>query len=279
MPASVPVRLERGKDRARGTRPTRCATVSRRARGRGAASHVCLSARSAFDFNDASSSHPFVKGIRTMRQLGTLVLLAGLLASNGRAAAQQAPLELWGGLDVFTASLTVDAAEAQGTADRMWGGQFSFGAIGGRVLGVGADMGFVGLRDHRSFSEPTTGGDKTSTVGGVMGSLLAGLYTPPLALAPGGAADVRVGVNVGYTLIGADRSINECLDCTIESVRIHAGRFWEPGIQVFHGKGGISARYRRYGSGSDVRDALMIGYTLRASPRGPRPIPEPAAQP
>jgi hypothetical protein len=214
-----------------------------------------------------------------MRHLTTLVLLAGLLATSGRAAAQQSGLELWGGLDVFTASLTTDAAETQGTAGRMWGGQFSFGATGMRVLSVGADLGFVGIRDHREFTEPTTGGDKTSTVGGVMGSLLAGLHTPPLALAPNGAADLQIGVNVGYTLIGADRSINECIDCTIESVRIRAGGFWEPGIQLFHGKGGISARYRRYGSGSDVRDALMIGYTLRAGPRAPRPMPEPAPRP
>lgn len=210
-----------------------------------------------------------------MRHLRTLVLFAGLLATARPATAQQAPLELWGGFDVFTASLTVDAAETQGTADRMWGGQFSFGVTGMRVLSVGADLGFVGIRDHRSFTEPTTGGDKTSTVGGVMGSLLAGLYTPPLALAPNGAADVRVGVNVGYTLIGADRSINECIDCTIERVRIHAGGFWEPGVQIYHGRGGLSARYRRYASGSDVRDALMIGYTFRPGPRGPRPLPEP----
>lgn len=214
-----------------------------------------------------------------MRHLRTLALLAGLLATGGRAAAQQAPMELWGGLDVFTASLTTDAAEAQGTAGRMWGGQFSFGATSMRVLSVGADLGFVGLRDHRSFTEPTTGGDRTSTVGGVMGSLLGGLRTPPLALAPNGETDLQAGVNVGYTLIGADRSINECVDCTIESVRIHAGGFWEPSVQLFHGKGGISVRYRRYAGGSDIRDALMIGYTLRAGPRAPRPAPEPAPLP
>jgi hypothetical protein len=202
-----------------------------------------------------------------------------MLAIGGRAAAQQTGLELWGGLDMFTAALKADAAETQGTADRMWGGQFSFGASAGRVLNVGADLGFVGIRDHREFTEPTTGGDRTSTVGGVMGSLLAGLYTPPLALAPVDGVDLRVGMNVGYTLIGADRSINECVDCTIESVRIHAGGFLEPGIQIFRGKGGLSARYRRYASGSDLRDALMIGYAFRAGPRAPRPMPEPAPLP
>lgn len=214
-----------------------------------------------------------------MRHLRTLVLVAGLFAIHGQAAAQQAPLELWGGLDVFTASLTPDASEEQGTADRMWGGQLSFGATSMRVLSVGADLGFVGLRDHRSFTEPTTGGDKTSTVGGVMGSLRAGLSTPPLSLAADGATDLRIGMNVGYTLIGADRSINECVDCTIESVRIHAGGFWEPGLQLFRGKHGLSARYRRYTGDSDVRDAVMIGYTLRAGPRAPRPVPVPVPVP
>ena len=212
-----------------------------------------------------------------MRHLRTLALVAGLFVQGGRAAAQEVPLEFSGGFDVFTASLDAAAAETQGTADRMWGGQFSFGVTAARVLSVSADMGFVGLRDHQAFTEPTTGGDMTSTVGGVMGSLLAGLHAPPLALAPNHAADLRAGVNVGYTLIGADRSINDCVDCTLERVRIHAGAFWEPGIQVFHGKGGLSARYRVYGAGSDVRNALMVGYTLRAgrgaSHPGPRQAP------
>jgi len=110
-------------------------------------------------------------------------------------------------------------------------------------------------------------------VGGVVGSLLAGLHTPPLALAPNRAADVRFGVNVGYTLIGADRSINHCIDCTVQRVKIRAGEFWEPGVQLFHGRGGLSARYRVYRGGADVRNALMIGYTVRAGRDAPQPAP------
>jgi hypothetical protein len=204
-----------------------------------------------------------------MRLFKILAVLTGVLVSGGRAAAaQQVPLEKWGGLELFTGSLDADAAEVQGTADRMWGGQFNFGITAYRVLSLGVDAGFVGIRDRRSFTENTTAGEMESSVGGVLGSLVAGLNTPALALAPNRAADLRLGVNVGYTLIGADRSINKCLDCTLERVHIHAGEFVEPALQLFHGKGGLSARYRMYRGGADVRNALMIGYTFRAG-KGP----------
>lgn len=215
-----------------------------------------------------------------MRLPRTAVCIIPLLLSAGAAAAQQVPLEKQLGFEVFAGSLNADAAETQGTADRMWGGQLNFGVTAFRVLRVSADAGFVGLRDHRSFTETTNEGDMESTVGGVVGSLVAGLHTPPLALAPGHAADVTAGVNVGHTWIGADRSINRCIDCTLERVRIDAGNFWEPSLQVFHGRNGLSARYRVYRAAADMRNALMIGYTLRtgkdlapAAPRPPTPAP------
>src|SRR5690349_8111242 len=137
-----------------------------------------------------------------MRSYKLVAVFTGALVFGGQAAAQQVPLEKWGGFEVFTGSLDAAAAETQGTADRMWGGQFNFGVTAFRLLDLGVDGGFVGIRDRSPFTEETTGGEKTSTVGGVVGSLVAGLHTPSLALAPGRAADLRVGVNVGYTLIG-----------------------------------------------------------------------------
>jgi len=214
-----------------------------------------------------------------MRLFKILAVLVGVLVSGGRAAAaQQAPLERWGGLELFTGSLDADAAETQGTADRMWGAQFNFGITAYRVLNLGVDAGIVGIRDRRPFTENTTAGERESAVGGVLGSLVAGLNTPSLALAPGRAADLRLGVNVGYTLIGADRSIDRCLDCNLERVRIHAGEFVEPALQLFHGKGGLSARYRMYRARADVRNALMIGYTFRAG-KGPAAADSPPSAP
>jgi hypothetical protein len=198
--------------------------------------------------------------------------------SSRAAAAQRVPLEKWGGFELFTGSLDAAAAETQGTADRMWGGQLNLGITAYRVLSLGVDAGFVGIRDRRSFTENTTGGDMESTVGGVLGSLVTGLGTPALALAPDRAADLRLGVNVGYTLVGADRSITRCLDCSLERVRIHAGEFVEPTLQLFHGNGGLSARYRLYRAGADVRNALMIGYTVRAG-KGPAAAGSPPPAP
>ena len=214
--------------------------------------------------------------MRLLRSTVCMVVL--LLSAGGAAAAQGVPLERRMGFEVFTGALDTEAAETQGTADRMWGGQLNFGVTAFRVLSLGVDGGFVGIRDRRPFTEETTEGEMESTVGGVVGSLVAGLHTPPLGLAPNHAADVTLGVNGGLTWVGADRSINRCIDCTLERVRIHAGGFWEPALHVFHGKGGLSARYRVYGAGSDLRNALMIGYVLRTgrrdlAPADPQPLP------
>jgi hypothetical protein len=213
-----------------------------------------------------------------MRVFGLAACAAGLLLSVGTAAAQQRPaFEKNIGLDIFTAAVSDDAAQSEGTASRMWGGQFTLGFTAARVLNLGAEFGVVGLRDQRPFSEDTNQGEKTSSVGGVVASVSTGLHTPALQLAPNHAADVTAGVNGGYTFVGLSRDITYCVDCTVESVKLHAGVYWEPGVQLYHGRGGVSARYRVFAGSADVSNALMIGYTLRT---GARPAAEtPAAAP
>jgi hypothetical protein len=220
-----------------------------------------------------------------MRVLVTAACTAGLLLSAGRVAAQQkpVPLEKTAGFDIFTAAVSDDAAQSEGTASRMWGGQFNFGVTAYRVLNLSAEAGVVGIRDRRSFTEDTNLGEKTSSVGGVVATVTTGLRTPPLHLAPSRAADVTAGINGGYTFVGLSRDITYCVDCTVESVKLHAGVFWEPAVQVYHGKGGVSARYRVFAPSADVSNALMIGYTLRVGPRpaaeSPAEAPAPAGSP
>jgi len=216
-----------------------------------------------------------------MRLFTAVLVTAGILVSGGRASAQQRiPLEKWAGFDLLTGSLESDAATSQGTGERVWGGQVSLGAAAYGILSVRADGAIVGMKDTESFTVDTNLGERSSGVAAGVGSLSAGLRTPFLSLAPEHVADVSAGVSAGNTWISATRTVTQCVDCPGDTLHFRAGTFWEPGVQLFHGRHGVSARYRMYGSNADLRNSLMIGYVWRAgkqyvSPDQPTPQPAP----
>jgi len=162
------------------------------------------------------------------------------------------------GFDVITGAIDGVAAENAGTGNRLWGAQFSLGITAYRVFTVNGDFGIVGMSDEAPFSQETNQGERSSGVAAGMASLAVGLRTPPV-----GARNMAVsaGVNAGASWLDVNRTITQCIDCHGEDVQIRAGEFVEPGVHLSWGRGGISARYRMYGSGSDVQDAMMIGLT------------------
>jgi hypothetical protein len=207
-----------------------------------------------------------------MGRITSIACLTGglvLLAAESPAAAQvQHPLEPRVGLELLTGAVDPDQAEQAGVGTRAWGIQLSGAVTAFRILTVGVDLGAVGLRDNRQFTENTTEGEKSSGVGAGMGSLALGLRTPPLALALGGANPARVsaGVNVGHTWMDANRTIERCVDCHAEDVNIRAGDFWEPALTVYSGA-------------SNIRDAVMIGYSSNLGWRAAAPAEVPADVP
>ena len=166
------------------------------------------------------------------------------------------------GLDLITGKIEGATAETQGTGSRAWGMQINMGVTAMRVLSLSADVGIADIADNDAFNENTTGGEMTSSVQAVLGSLAVGLRTPPLAIPEEPSVAVSAGVNLGHTWMSAERGIVNCTDCTEQDLEINAGTFWEPGIYVApNRRWGLNARYRKYTGESDLLDAIMIGVT------------------
>jgi hypothetical protein len=214
--------------------------------------------------------------MRTSTRFASLAGGCLLFLGAHAAAAQEAPpetpapapeaarpagaIERRVGFELITGAIGGEAAEDAGTGSRLWGAQVNVAFTAYRVLSLSGDLGIVGMRDGRQFSQETTVGEQSSGVAAGMATLAAGVRTPPLALHAGeGAAAVSAGVSAGHSWLNANRTIANCYDCHGEDVQIGAGDFWEPALHVSWGRRVVSARYRMYGSGSDVRDAVMIG--------------------
>lgn len=208
-----------------------------------------------------------------MRLFTSAMYLAGtLLLLDGQHAAAQTRDQVKPrfGLELLTSGVDATQAENAGVGKRAWGAQFAAGVTLLHVVNVSAEAGGMGLSDNAQFTQPTTEGDKASSVTAGLASLALGLQTPSFRLEPGKPAALSVGVSAGRTWLNAHRSIQRCADCRSEDVQISAGSFWEPGVRLEMGFWGISARYRVYGGDSDLRDALMIGYYSAMGGRGPR---------
>jgi hypothetical protein len=212
-----------------------------------------------------------------------------LLAFNGAAAQEmdtlelprRNPIESTIGFDLITSRIQDVAAEQVGTGTRAWGGQAIGSITAYRVLTFTGEFGIVDMSDERPFSQGTTEGEKSSSVSSFLGTVAAGLRTPPLALAPESSVRVSAGVSAGHTFISTERSIVECVDCHEEDLEIRAGNFVEPAVYLTRGRGGLNARYRMYGGDSNWENALIVGYTwsLRRVPKQSDTEAEPAVQP
>lgn len=198
-----------------------------------------------------------------MRRLMPLTLLAsGCLLLPANAAAQAQPqLDTRISLDLLASSVNGDAAEEAGVGTQAYGIQVNGAVTAFRYVAVSLDLGVLGIKDERQFREGTTQGEKSSSIDAGMFSLAVGLRTPQLSLEGQTGPRVSAGVNAGYTGVDIDRTIAQCVDCTNENLNLRAGTFLEPALHVTFGRGGVSARYRRYGADSSFQDALMVGYS------------------
>lgn len=213
-----------------------------------------------------------------MRMISSAACLAGsLLLLGGTAAAQDRPtVQTHLGFDLMTSRIQDVAADAQGTGRRAWGGQAVGTVTAYRVLSLTGELGVLDMADERPFEQGTTRGDMTSSVSSFLGTLSAGLRTPPLALAEESSIRVVAGVNAGHTWVHTRRGITDCSNCHSEDVEFIAGNFLEPALHVTRGRGGLNARYRMYQEGSHWENAVMVGYTWLLGKKAAAPEDVPA---
>ncbi|HEY0024136.1 MAG TPA: hypothetical protein VGB24_14540 [Longimicrobium sp.] len=210
-----------------------------------------------------------------MKIVATCFSAALLAAANG-AAAQAGPLETRGGMDLLTSAINPVAADSAGVGHRAYGLQITASAITYRILSLNAEGGMVLMSDEAAFTQNTNRGEKTSGVAALIGTLSAGLRTPPVDVGETTPTTLSAGVNLGQSFLHVSRTITDCSDCHREEVDIRAGSFWEPSVTVETPRGALHARYRSYLGASDVNDALIIGFTVRRERRAP---PAEAAEP
>ncbi|HET6232649.1 MAG TPA: hypothetical protein VFE05_21420 [Longimicrobiaceae bacterium] len=233
-----------------------------------------------------------------MRYLVRITCIAGcaLLASTRAAAAQAAPnapkLEWRLGLDLLTSTIRSSAAEGAGTGSRGWGFLLDAG-VGSGLVSATADFGMESVHDNRSFSENTTEGYLSSSVTMLLGSVAAGVHTPPVSLGDPRGMKLSAGANVGYTWARADRGIDRCTDCTVEHLGVKGGAFVEPVVNLHRGTTVFNARYRMLQGNADLRSSFSIGVSAplrgktktqdteepQADPAGPANKPAVASPP
>ena len=201
-----------------------------------------------------------------------------LLATSGTAAAQlPSQVETRFGLELISSGIEPVAADSAGVGSRAWGVQVTGNLIAFRVLSLNAEGGIIGMSDEQPFTQETNQGEKTSGVAAGMGTLSAGLRTPPLSTGGEKPFHVSASVNAGRSWVDVNRNITYCYNCHAEDVEVRAGSFVEPVLQVGTGRGALIARYRMYSGDSDFKDALMLGYSI--STRRPAPPAPPAPKP
>jgi hypothetical protein len=208
-----------------------------------------------------------------MRSITSAACLSAalLLGTTGTAAAQgRSNVETRFGLDLISSGIETVAADSAGVGSRAWGVQVTGNLIAFRVLSLNAEGGVIGMSDEAAFTQETTQGEQTSGVAAGMGTLSAGLRTPPLSLGGERPFHVSAGVNAGRSWVDVNRTITYCVDCHSEDVEVRAGNFVETMLQVGIGRGAMMARYRMYGGNSDFTDALIVGYTITT--RRPPPV-------
>jgi hypothetical protein len=201
---------------------------------------------------------------------------AVLLAGHDASAQERTPVEAQLGFDLITGRIQNVAAEQAGTGTRAWGGQATGAVTAYRVLALTGEFGIVDMRDGRQFSQETNKGTMSSAVSAFLGTVAAGLRTPPLALAESDPLRLGASVSVGHTWIKTERMITQCAGCRSEDVELRAGDFLEPALYVTRGRGGLNARYRMYRDGSHWENAVIVGYTLRMRGRAAAPDKVPA---
>ena len=196
---------------------------------------------------------------------------AALQIGHSTAAAQDRSIVPMVGFDLFTSGIKPVAADSAGIGSRAWGAQITGSLTAYRVLSLNVEGGIIGVRDEAQFSQETNLGKRRSGVAAGVGTLSAGLRTPPISLGGPKPLLLSAGVNGGRTWLDMNRDITQCIGCYSEDVNVQAGTFWEPVLQVGTGRGTFNARYRMYGGDSDFQDALVIGYSVVAGRRAQKP--------
>ena len=184
------------------------------------------------------------------RLVAALALLAAIPAIGNAQARSFTPTF---GFGVGVMSIDGTTAANSQVGDQAWGIHLDGGIILKRFIVAGVDLGGQFLDDKAQFTQNTTGGEKESTANVTYFSGLLGLRSATLPGVP-----VRVGVNGGFSGTMTRRSIDNCVDCRVDKLKIPGGAFVEPNLVV----GGGALRLRvsdRIYTGDGMKSMILVG--------------------
>ena len=164
--------------------------------------------------------------IRHLAAAALIALPANAVLAQAPAAPTRNVVPTFG-FSVGTLAIDPDAAAASTVGDRAYGLQFDGGVVVKKYFVVQADIGGQFLDDKAQFTQSTTGGNKKSTSNVTYFSASTGFRTPIAASFPVGFA-----LNLGGSATMTRRSIDNCVDCHVDKMKIPGGGFVEPVLLV-----------------------------------------------
>jgi hypothetical protein len=165
------------------------------------------------------------------------------------------------GITVNHMSINPTTAAGQLVGARSYGMQFDGGVTFAKFLFAGVDFGPQFLSDRATFTQNTTGGEKKSTAMLVYFSAMAGTRTPPLRLVPGLPA-TSLGVYGGTSATKGERSIDNCLDCLSQDIKVPGGSFVQPTLVFGEGAARFRVSDRLYMGGEGMKSVISLGMEL-----------------
>jgi hypothetical protein len=163
------------------------------------------------------------------------------------------------GIALTSMAIVPAAANGASVHNQTVGLQLDAGYLFKHLFYVGADIGPQMLSDHASFTQTTTGGDKSSTASVMYFSAMAGPRTPEFGLGRWQGSFTLLG---GVSATSGKRSIDNCVDCSSSTIKIPGGAFVQPTLLI----GGDGARLRlaqrQYLTGDGIRYVSSLGVEL-----------------
>jgi hypothetical protein len=147
----------------------------------------------------------------------------------------------------------------------------SFGARFVRIIVANFAIGMFVIDDLAPFMQSVTDGERLytgeSSVSAVWLSASLGLSTPPLAYE---FLTLHGGLNLGAELAQPSRTIDNCVDCRIDTIDSFDGYYVEPNVVLAVRTSrtpnnivlGLRAAYRYFFGGSDLLRQWAIGLTI-----------------
>lgn len=158
-------------------------------------------------------------------------------------------------------SVSPSVAAGQLIGAHSFGMQIDGGMNFGRFVYAGLDFGPQFVSDKASFTQTTTGGDKSSTAMLIYYSAMAGLRTPGFRVIPG-LAETTVGLLGGYSRTTGQRGIDNCTNCTSQDITVAGGSFVQPTLVFGEGSTRLRVSHRLYVGSTGMQSVTSAGVEL-----------------